>query len=142
MSTRPARRVLLVGWDAADWRVIDPLLDAGRMPALESVVDQGVIGNLATIRPVLSPMLWTSIATGMRAYKHGIHGFTEPRPDGKGVTPVTNLSRKVKAVWNILQQNGLRSNVVGWWPSHPVEPIDGVMVTNHFQQALGPLNEP
>jgi len=141
MSTRPARRVLLIGWDAADWRVIDPLLDAGRMPALESVVDQGVIGNLATLRPVLSPMLWTSIATGMRAYKHGIHGFTEPRPDGKGVTPVTNLSRKVKAVWNILQQNGLRSNVVGWWPSHPVEPIDGVMVSDHFQQAVGPLDE-
>ena len=26
-------------------------------------------------------MLWTSIATGKRPYKHGIHGFSEPDPD-------------------------------------------------------------
>lgn len=141
-SKRPAKRVLVVGWDAADWRVIDPMLDAGRMPALEQIVEGGVRGNLATIRPILSPMLWTSIATGMRAYQHGIHGFTEPRQDGRGVTPVTSLSRKVKAVWNILQQNGLRSNVVGWWPTHPAEPIDGVMVSNHYAQATAPLGEP
>ena len=29
------RRVLLVGWDAANWQVIHPLLDAGRMPHLQ-----------------------------------------------------------------------------------------------------------
>ena len=74
------RKVLLIGWDAADWKVINPLLDAGKMPNLARLVEQGVIGNLATLQPVLSPMLWTSIATGKRAYKHGIHGFSEPDP--------------------------------------------------------------
>src|SRR5262249_45256660 len=68
-----------------------------------------------------------------RAYKHGIHGFTEPLPDGSGVRPITLLSRKTKAIWNILNQTGHRSIVVGWWPSHPAEPINGVMVSNFFQ---------
>ncbi len=77
-------------------------------------------------------MLWTSIATGKRPPKHGIHGFVEPTEDGLAVRPVSNLGRKTKAVWNILNQNGRRSVVVGWWPSHPAEPINGVMVTNHF----------
>ena len=131
MSKR--RRILLLGWDAADWRLINPLLDAGKMPALESLISRGVMGNLATIRPMLSPMLWTSIATGKRAYKHGIHGFAEPMADGAGIQPISNLSRKAKAFWNIFCQNGMRGHVVGWWPSNPAEPIHGAMVSNLFQ---------
>lgn len=135
-------KVLLIGWDAADWKVISPLMDAGKMPNLEKFVSEGVMGNLSTLYPVLSPMLWTSIATGKRANKHGIHGFTEPDPKSGWVRPVTNLGRKCKALWNILHQQGLRSNVVGWWPSHPAEPINGVMVSNHYQQIAGPLGQP
>ena len=80
-------------------------------------------------------MLWTSIATGKRPYKHGIYGFIEPTQSRDGVQPITNLSRKTKAVWNILSQSGLKSNVIGWWPSHPAEPINGVMVSNQYQRA-------
>ncbi len=130
-----SKKVLLVGWDAADWKIIHPLLDSGKMPHLHGLIKNGVMGNLASLRPELSPMLWTSIATGKRPYKHGILGFTEPAPDGKGMRPVTNFSRKTKTIWNILNQSGYRSLVVGWWPSHPAEPINGVMVSNHYQRA-------
>src|SRR5437867_4377035 len=133
----PKPRVLLIGWDAADWKVIRPLLELGQMPNLARLMAGGIHGNVATIYPVLSPMLWTSIATGKRAYKHGIHGFSEPLPDGSGVRPVSLLSRKTKAIWNILNQTGYRSLVAGWWPSHPAEPLNGVMVSNHFTQPVG-----
>lgn len=129
-----SRRVLVIGWDAADWQVIDPLLAQGKMPNLARLIGRGVRGNIATLHPVLSPMLWSSIATGKRPYKHGVHGFTEPTPDGAAVRPVTSLSRTTKAMWNILGQEGRRSIVVGWWPSHPAEPIRGVMVSNHFHR--------
>lgn len=142
LSRGNSRRVLLIGWDAADWRVIHPLMDAGKMPALRSLVEGGVSANLATLQPMYSPMLWTSIATGKRAFKHGIHGFTEPTPDGASVRPVSSLSRKCKAIWNILNQESLRPIVVGWWPSHPAEPINGAMVSNHFQTAFGPPEQP
>lgn len=138
------RKVLLVGWDSADWKVINPLLDAGKLPHLEQLINGGVIGNLATLYPVLSPMLWTSIATGKRPMKHGIHGFAEPDPHTGGVRPITNLSRKTKAIWNVLTQNGKKCIVVGWWPSHPAEPLPGgVMVSNHYQRAPdGNSNQP
>lgn len=139
-SKNARRKVLLIGWDAADWKVITPLMDAGKMPNLQKLVDGGVIGNLATLYPPLSPMLWTSIATGKRPYKHGIYGFSEPTPDGKSIRPITNLSRHCRALWNILQLKGLKSNVVGWWPSHPAEPIDGVMVSDMFQKNMGRLD--
>ncbi|MFZ4414233.1 MAG: alkaline phosphatase family protein [Bacteroidales bacterium] len=140
--TKPlAKKVLLIGWDAADWNVINPLMDAGEMPALEKLVNKGVIGNLLTLDPPLSPMLWTSIATGVKADKHGILGFTEPDPVYGGVRPVNGTSRKVKAIWNILNARDKKSNVVGWWPSHPVESINGAMVSNFYQTANENLNE-
>jgi len=137
-----ARKVLLIGWDGADWKVAGPMMDAGKMPNLLHLVERGVMGNLATLSPSLSPMLWTSIATGKRPFKHGVLGFTEPNPQGGGIRPITTLSRKTRAIWNILQLEGKTSNVVGWWPSHPAEPILGVMVSNHYQRAIAPLEKP
>ncbi len=138
MADGRRKKLLLIGWDAADWRVIDPLIAQGKMPYLQALIQRGMRGNLATLHPVLSPMLWTSIATGKRPYKHGVHGFSEPDPVSGGIRPVTNLSRKTKAVWNILHQNGFRPGVVGWWPSHPAEPLErGFMVSNHYQRIGG-----
>lgn len=131
VSSEP--KVLLIGWDAADWRVAKPLIEQGLMPNLQRLMEQGVHGDLRTLYPCLSPMLWTSIATGKRPQKHGIHGFSEVCPQTGAIRPISGRSRKTKALWNILGQNGLRSNVVGWWPSHPAEPIQGCMVSNFFQ---------
>ncbi len=142
MANTGQTRVLLIGWDAADWKIIHRLVDEGRMPNMARFIDEGVIGNLATLYPELSPMLWTSIATGKRPFKHGILGFTEPSPDGEGLRPITNISRKTKAIWNILSQSGKKCNVVSWWPSHPAEPINGVMVSNHYQRAVAPHGKP
>jgi tetratricopeptide (TPR) repeat protein len=128
------KRVLLVGWDAADWQMIHPLIERGLMPTTASLIGTGAWGNLATTRPILSPMLWNTIATGKRPAQHGVHGFTEPSPDGSGVRPSSSTSRKCKALWNILTQCGHRSNVVGWYASHPAEPIAGTMVSNQFEQ--------
>lgn len=102
------------------------------MPTLDSLINRGVMGNLATLQPILSPMLWNSVATGKYADKHGIHGFIEPDPQNGGARPYTSTSRKCKALWNILTQSELRSNIVGWWASHPAEPILGNVVTNGF----------
>jgi len=146
---RIANRVLLIGWDGADWKLIDKLTRQGAMPHTQSFLERGSRGNLATLQPVLSPILWNSIATGKRAHKHGIHGFTEPMPDGKGVRPSSSTSRTCKALWNILTQEGMTTNVVSWFCSHPAEPINGICISEMFQKvkldhqsgstALGPL---
>ncbi len=136
-----AKKVLLIGWDAADWKVINPLLDQGLMPTLDEFINHGVMGNLATLRPILSPMLWNSIATGKRPNKHGIHGFMEPDTQNGGIRPVSSTSRKVKAIWNILTQRGYKTNVLGWFAGHPAEPINGISVSDLFPYATAPLGE-
>ncbi|WP_336067854.1 alkaline phosphatase family protein [Mesoflavibacter sp. CH_XMU1404-2] len=127
-------KVLLIGWDAADWKIIGPLMAKGQMPALKKIIDNGVYGNMSTMNPPYSPMLWTTVATGKTPDKHGILGFLEVMPDLKGVRPVTVNSRKSRALWNIFHNQGLKSNLVGWWPSFPAEPIDGVVVSDKFQK--------
>lgn len=141
MSANKKNKILVIGWDAADWNVINPLIKQGKMPALQKLMQGGSFGRIQTLDPPLSPMLWTSIATGFRADKHGIGGFVEPTPTGDGLRPVTTTSRKVKAIWNILNQEGWKSNVVAWWPSNPAEPINGVMVSNLYQVATKALGE-
>jgi len=137
-----AKKVLLIGWDAADWKVINPLLDQGLMPTLDDFINHGVMGNLATLRPILSPMLWNSIATGKRANKHGIHGFMEPDTQNGGIRPVSSTSRKVKAIWNILTQRGFKTHVLGWFAGHPAEPINGISVSDLYPYATAPPDKP
>ena len=104
------------------------------MPALKSLIQRGVYGNMSTMNPPYSPMLWTSVVTGKTPDKHGVLGFIEVTPDAKTVRPVTTTSRKTRALWNIFHNKGLASNLVGWWPSFPVEPINGTIISDRFQK--------
>ncbi len=122
-----------MGWDAADWKIIQPLLDRGEMPVLARVIEGGVMGNLASIRPMLSPMLWNSIATGKRPYQHGVHGFTEVDPELRQPVLVSSASRRCRAVWDILDAHGLKTHVVGWFATHPAAGVEGsVCVSDRF----------
>lgn len=129
-----ARRVLLVGLDAADWGLIDPLLAQGRMPNLACTIEHGKRAVLAAPPPLLSPILWTSIATGRRPQRHGIHGHFQPWRNGRGVSAVLASTRDAPAAWNLLAaaQSGGRSHVIGWPVSHPAESAGGVMVSDRF----------
>lgn len=132
MSEKQKNRVLLLGFDAADWKLIRPLMEAGEMPRLQSLVDQGIQGNLRTLRPPISPLLWTSIATGKHGDRHGILGFAEPRADRRGIQPTSSLSRRCPALWNLISQQGKRASVVNWYASHPAEQVNGTIVSNLF----------
>ncbi len=58
------------------------------------------------------------------------------------VRPVTSTSRRTKALWNILSQKGLRTNVVGWFGGHPAEPIRGLCVSDAFSRGFPAQNAP
>ena len=125
-------KTLLIGWDAADWRQLKPLMEKGVMPTLKHLVDNGTHGQLSSLEPMISPVLWTSMATGRRAYDHGIHGFVEAKPNGDGIRPIRASKRKEPAIWNVLNRFGYKTHIINWWPSHPAESVDGVMVSNFY----------
>ena len=92
-------KLLLIGWDAADWEIIGPLLAKGLMPNLKKMINNGVYGNMSTLNPPYSPMLWSTVATGKTPDKHGVLGFIEVTPQNK-FRPVTANSRNARALWN------------------------------------------
>jgi hypothetical protein len=56
------KQLLLVGWDAADWKTIDRLADQGDMSIMKGLIERGTRGNPRTPHPVPPPMLWTCSA--------------------------------------------------------------------------------
>ena len=129
-------RALLIGLDGADWNIIDPLIEAGRLPNLARLARSGVRGRLHSITPMLSPVIWTSIATGVLPSRHGIIDFlASTGRDGERV-PVTSSLRKTKAIWNMLSENGVSVGVAGWWASFPAEKVNGFIVSDRVAYQL------
>jgi hypothetical protein len=130
----PLAPVLVVGVDGFEWDVMGPLLARGELPHLAALAARGHAGLLETLQPTASPVIWTSVATGKGPAEHGIRHFARRTP--RGMRLYDNGDRRTKALWNIASDDALRSAVVGWWMTHPVEPIRGVMVaqTNTLSQ--------
>jgi tetratricopeptide (TPR) repeat protein len=135
------RKVLVVGWDGADWLLVRPLLEQGRLPNLARLVREGVSGELRAELPLLSPLLWTSIATGRRVEDHGIADFLAKDPATGTLVPVSSAARKVHALWTVLTAFGLRSDIVGWWATWPAEPVLGTMVSDRVAYQLFDFTE-
>jgi tetratricopeptide (TPR) repeat protein len=129
-TTAPLRKVIFIGVDGGDWEIIKPLIAEGRLPNFKRILEEGSAGPLRSIEPLLSPLVWTSIATGRLPEDHGILNFTVVDPKTGKKVPITRLYRKTDAVWNFLGDYGRKVDIVGWLASHPAEDINGVMVTD------------
>lgn len=133
---RPDTRILLVGLDGADWAILDPLIASGRLPNLARLVREGARAKLMTISPTLSPVVWTTIATGVEPERHGILDFLVPAKGGGPPEPVTSAERKAAALWEILSEAGISVGIVGWWATWPAEPVRGYMVSDRVAYQL------
>ncbi len=148
-------KVALIGIDGFWWRVIDPLIEQGKMPNLQKLIDTGASGPLETLLPTFSAMIWTSISTGKSPQKHGVTSFlvwkfpwtgyslpchiTPPSTVELGwmtqslltVAPITNQFLDAVPNWLMLSDNGVTVGTVNWWVSWPADPVDGFIVTDH-----------
>ncbi|MEO1172702.1 MAG: alkaline phosphatase family protein, partial [Myxococcota bacterium] len=123
-------RVMLIGVDGADWDILEPLIAAGRMPNLARLMAAGSYGELETIEPILSPIIWTTIATGRKPHEHGVTWFMERSADGTS-KPVTSRRRRAPALWTIASEAGRRVGVIGWWATWPAESVNGYVISDH-----------
>lgn len=101
-------RVLLIGIDGGSWNVIDPMIARGELPNLAALMQRGVHAELETVEPLISPAVWTSIATGRSPKAHGIGDFY-----------ATRLRRKTPTVFERLAASGRRVGTYDFlmtWP--------------------------
>jgi predicted AlkP superfamily phosphohydrolase/phosphomutase/tetratricopeptide (TPR) repeat protein len=130
-SELPSGRVVVLGLDGMDPQTVDLLMSEGKLPNFAKLRQHGAYGRLLSSKPLLSPVIWTTIATGKTPTDHGIGHFVAVNEKTGEQLPVTSHMRRVKALWNILSEAERKVSVVGWWATWPAESVRGAVVSDH-----------
>lgn len=137
-------RVRLIAIDGFDPGIFDALSAEGRIPALTTALG-GARAKLAAEDTSDPARAWTTIATGQPPALHGVHGLETRRLAGvqgavtgappsrvaralQAATDLVRLTRpaiasgeerRVKTLWEVAAESGLRTVVVNWWATWP-----------------------
>ena len=135
----PRPRVFFLGLDGASWTVLGRLVEAGELPAFRRLLAEGTcLTQLDTLPETISPIVWTTIATGRAPQDHGVTAFVSQLPNGTKI-PISSNARKARAIWELAARRGLASGVIGWWASWPAEEFAGYDITDHANPAFSDL---
>ena len=127
---RPYRRFLVLGLDGGTFDLLDPLMAAGQLPFLKSLVHRGVRAPLRSVYPAKTIPAWYSFATGKDPGELGIFGFTEP-DGGPGHSKLVQTFRPAEAFWDTLSRIGVKVGVLNF-PFRSPYPLHGFVVPGMF----------
>jgi predicted AlkP superfamily phosphohydrolase/phosphomutase len=117
-------RMLVVGMDGLEPSLVRRLLAEGRLPHFRRLIERGTFTEITCDERWVSPVAWTSVATGVPPAEHGIRDFVS------GGKLVDSTLRQRAAAWNILTHAGLKVATVGWFVTWPAEPASGLIVSD------------
>ncbi|MFH1539950.1 MAG: alkaline phosphatase family protein [bacterium] len=146
-------RVVIVGFDGMDPRLVAEGMEKGELPNFARLKDSGCFHPLQTTFPAISPVAWSTFSTGVNPARHNIYDFlTRDRASyfpilssseigrprlvlniGRYSFPLSkpkieNL-RKGKTFWKILGENGIFSAVAYVPITFPPEKFGGLMIS-------------
>ncbi len=75
------KRVVVIGFDGMDPRVVERMMDDGRLPNFKKLEETGGFWKLGTAIPPQSPVAWSNFITGADPGAHGIFDFIHREPD-------------------------------------------------------------
>jgi predicted AlkP superfamily phosphohydrolase/phosphomutase len=124
-----SHQVVFVGIDGATWRILDPLIEAGKLPVFERLKNEGTYGDLRSTACYVSPPAWASMMCGYAPEKTGVYTFGKWVKDEGEFKSVTSADLRMPFAWDVASQAGKKvavTNVPLTWPVHPV---NGIMVS-------------
>jgi hypothetical protein len=89
----------------------------GAMPTVSRLVAEGSSGILKSYEPTFSPIVWTTMATGVPPERHGVTSFYS-----------TQAQLRAKRVWEVLDEAGRSVGVFRWWVTWPPRPVRGFLI--------------
>ncbi|MGH9333807.1 MAG: alkaline phosphatase family protein, partial [Vicinamibacteria bacterium] len=152
--SRPwVRRVIIVGFDGQDPKLTEKFMKKGILPNLEKLAKKGAYRKLQTSYPSISPVAWSSFATGANPARHNIFDFLDR--DRKTYLPLLSsthigsvdrslkigpyriplskpelrLLRKSKPFWTILGENDVWSTVLRVPITFPPDKFKGAQLS-------------
>ena len=130
-----AGRVAVIGIDGADWELINELSIDGRIPNIRALIQGGTSASLQTIQPTVSPLVWTTAATGLPPDRHGVIDFIDRQRN----LPVDSFTRRSPAAWDIAEAFGRHAQVVNWWTAWPALPGSAVTYDTPVEHTPGAI---
>ena len=130
------KRVFVLGVDGATLDLIEPWSKQGKLPNFHRLMQDGSFGTcLSTIHP-LTPQAWASFLTGKNPGKHGLYDFGVRKEGAYELRLTTSKDRKCPAIWNYLNEYGLKAGIVNVPLTYPPEPLNGFMVSGMHTPTL------
>src|SRR5689334_19321138 len=123
-----AGRVLIVGWDGADWDILDPMLERGELPNLAKLIDSGQKGVSRSCLPSHSWAAWPTFLTGRDPAGHGVFDILEYKPGVSRRLPVSYRSIKAPTWPERLTEGGKTTLLVNVPLTYPAPDIKGVAI--------------
>ncbi len=121
--------LVLIGLDGCEWDLINPWIEAGKLPTLAKITEEGLSAPMtSTIPPLTAPAL-ASFMTGLNPDNTGLTGFTN-RQGGL----VSYADIQAPTIWDFLGEAGIPSCVVGLRLTYPPKPINGILLSSGLLQ--------
>jgi predicted AlkP superfamily phosphohydrolase/phosphomutase len=121
-------RVLIIGWDGVDWKILRPMLDAGELPNLAGLIARGAHGDCLSTVPSHSWCAWPSFMTGVNPAGHGVFDILEHKPGVSKRLPITYHSIKERTIFDDFTKAGKTSLALNIPLTFPAPPIKGKVV--------------
>lgn len=122
------KRVVAIGLDGVPFTYLRGLLDAGALPNLRAIVDEGAMVQMDTTVPNVSSVAWASFMTGQNPGKHNIYGFIDRPPGSLKVFIPTSREMRSPALWELLSQAGKRVFAMNVPVTYPPRAVNGIVV--------------
>jgi predicted AlkP superfamily phosphohydrolase/phosphomutase len=135
-------RVLCIGWDGADWRILDPMLEAGVLPNLRALIDRGAKGVLRSTLPTHSWTAWPSFLTGVEPGRHGVFDILETRPGTTKQYPVTYGSIRERTFLADLKAAGRTVAFTDVPLTFPAPAVEGALIAGGVLPKGHPFTHP
>ncbi len=122
-SANARRKVLIIGLDGVTFDLIRPWAEAGKLPVMARLMQQGAWGPLRSTTPAHSAPAWTSFATGVNPGKHGVYFFLRPSRDEQYFRPVSAESISGRRFWEVADDQGFSVSVLNVPLTYPLRPV-------------------
>ncbi|AGW12440.1 putative type I phosphodiesterase/nucleotide pyrophosphatase [Megalodesulfovibrio gigas DSM 1382 = ATCC 19364] len=122
VAPRPCARVALLGLDGLSLDIARAIAAFGRTPHLAALCQDPRTTTVDAELPELSPVNWTSLATGEGPEVHGVYGFTRINPATYAITIGDSRQVRLPTIFDQLTRHGRVCRVLnlpGLWPVRP-----------------------
>jgi len=129
-------KILIIGLDGASPDLVGRWVAEGKLPHLGSLVERGVLGELASAPNAMSPAAWSSFITGLEPGRHGIFYFLDRIPGTYRTRYVNATSRDGTPVWSALSAAGKRVASLFVPLTYPAVEVNGVLASGWLAPSI------